>query len=118
APSNMHRPCVMLLSAARNNLVCLRRRLLTNNPANAAAPQANGRATTSAAMGVDACVSIATIHDVPHSVNTATPSAPPATPAMITSGQLRLSLGRLGTVASIASGRATKRRHLGADRLF
>src|SRR5438046_8188354 len=114
----MHSPCVMLLSAARNNLVCCRRRLLTNNPATAAAPNPNGRPTISATIGVGAPVSTATIHDVPHSANTATPSAQPPMPAMSTSGQLRLSFGRLGAVMSIAAGADKNGHHLAADRLF
>src|ERR1700756_23122 len=116
----MHSPCVMLLSAARNNLVCLRRRLLTNKPAIAEAPRPNGKPTTSAPTGVAAPVNTATIQDVPHSANSAMPTAKPAPPAMATSGQLRLSLGRFG-VASIASGARKngkeKRQHLAADRL-
>jgi hypothetical protein len=93
----------MLLSAARNNLVCLRRRLLTNKPAIAAPPNPNGKPITSAPTGVDVCVSMATIQDAPHSTNSAMPRAKPAAPAMATSGQLRLSFGRFGA-ASIASG--------------
>src|SRR5215469_9015687 len=66
-----------------------------------AAQQGASGATTIAATDVDACVSTTTIQDVPHSANTAIPSAQPATPAITTSGQLRLSLGRLGVVASM-----------------
>src|SRR5690349_24858616 len=103
----MHSPCVMLLSAARNNLVCLRRRLLTNKPASAAAPRPNGKPTTSAPTGVGAPVNTATIHHVPHSANSATPTAKRSAPAMATSGELRLKLGRIGVARIAAGGRET-----------
>src|SRR5262249_8235640 len=99
----MHSPCVMLFSAARNNLACLRRRLLTNKPAIAAAPRLNGKATINAPIGVAVSVRTAMLQDATQSAKTEMPMAKPAAPAMATSGQLRLSLGRFGA-ASIASG--------------
>jgi len=81
--------------------------LLTNKPAIAAAPRPNGKATIKALTGAEASVSAATIQDAPQKAKRQMPRTKPAAPAMATSGQLRLSLGRLGA-ASIASGARIK----------
>src|SRR5579862_6379652 len=57
----MHSPWVMLFSAARSNRLCARRRPVADRPASAAAPSANGSATTVPATAAESSASRRTI---------------------------------------------------------